>query len=369
MSTSWPLMPFQSYALGAPSQAMMEVLISGAIPLSQFYGYGGRSDADTMLFLPEQASYRPSGETEWRSVPLDFFRKAFVGGQGESKAVLRKRRLGDEFPEAMTLRLQGVDAPELHYEPVPAIAPEKMSPEARTRWIHLEDLQFRQNGSIQATCAVAGALSLFASRKDLRTAAVAHSWVTSPGDLFDVYGRFVSEVLVGPEMASVNLWMLAQGWALPSYYTSMSHEEIRRAHGASEEARETGRGLWGRYTDRIPYFDPDLRLPPSDEAEIPASADATGPFADPKLFRQQVHFNANRIAGLIPQKMTFQDHLRKKSESWIGREAFLQGSEERHPLAEVVDERGCVLVPPWERVYLERPAVLKDGDGNEIEAF
>lgn len=351
----------------------MEVRITGTVPLNQFYGYGGRSDADTMIFLPDAdgARWRPRGETEWRSIPLDFFRNAFVGaGHDGPKAVLRKRKLGEKFPEAMTLRLQGVDAPELHYEAVPEIDPKKMTPAVHERWEDWEGIQFRQHGSIQATCAVAGALALFASRENPdRIPAAAHSWVKSPGDLFDVYGRFVSDVLVGPGDQSVNLWMLSQGWALPSIYNSMSHEEIDRVHCAAEAARSNRRGLWDRYGARMGSFDRRLRLPSPKEEDVPASADAAGSFLDPKLFRRQVHFNANRAVKLIPQRMTFRAFLAKKPEFWIGREAFLQGSEEQQPLEEIIGTRGQVLVPPWERVYLERPSVLKDADGNEIREF
>lgn len=281
---------------------------------------------------------------------------------------------GEEEIEVMALRLQGVDAPELHYKAVPAILLEKMNTKQRTRWRDWEEVEFRQHGSVHATLLVAGALRLFESSEDIDEIRVhAHSRVSSPGDLFDVYGRFVSDVLVGPPEngTSVNDWMLSQGLALPAFYNSMQPEEIRSAlaHFSAGSAMELG--VMPSYEDRVLPFDNCLRLPPNNRGQVKASDAVGGRFFDPKLYRRQVHYWVNLHAGILNRGTSFRQYLSTIRESWIPLDRFLAGAGEEAalPLSEMINARGHIVHPTWKAVFVERTATLKDREGRVITAF
>jgi hypothetical protein len=197
----------------------------------------------------------------------------------------------------------------------------------------------------------------------------AHAWIDSPSDLFDVYGRFVSELLLGSQGESLNRWLLKKGWALPAFYTSMSASEIESLREASAEARKKDLGLWPRYRDRLVPFDPEIRLPRKEEAPLVAKKDE-GSFHLPKLFRRQVHFEVNRRAGLLRLR-SLHSFLEEREEYWLPTEDYLRGTTSKglHTLDELIDSNGKVLYDPEEMVFVERNSSLLDSKGKKILSF
>src|SRR5512133_2115902 len=90
--------------------------VAGTIALSQFWPLGS-ADADTVKIevLIDAATgpfrFTPSGANSAKATRA--FEGATVRGKTRQPAI-RQKRTGQSF---ITVRLQGVDAPELHYRP------------------------------------------------------------------------------------------------------------------------------------------------------------------------------------------------------------------------------------------------------------
>ncbi|MBH0207001.1 MAG: hypothetical protein A4C66_11110 [Nitrospira sp. HN-bin3] len=88
---------------------MGKLMIDGTVDLSQFWPIG-ESDADTtkivLTVLPGAVQYQPP---DGIPRPTTKFDEACVKSFGKLKPVIKDGKI--------TLRLQGLDAPELHYQP------------------------------------------------------------------------------------------------------------------------------------------------------------------------------------------------------------------------------------------------------------
>ncbi len=197
---------------------MGEFFVEGKLDLTQFYGHGGESDADTAKVLPTKAYYVDHQTT--KTTKVKWLSKAMVRGRGR-KDVIDKKGL-------LTLRIQWVDAPELHFS-------------SQLKGSH----PYRQNYGIRATDELAQHLLSEAKGKTV-VPVVVRSIVYRPGEVFDTYGRCVStlEVHLGSKVISVNDWLLKQGWALPAFYNSMTPDELESATKLANDATKNGRGIW-----------------------------------------------------------------------------------------------------------------------------
>jgi endonuclease YncB( thermonuclease family) len=147
------------------------------------------------------------------------------------------------FPRAVvsrgrvTVRLQGVDTPELHVRAA-------------------SGLTLRQPFG---ETAVAKLVSLLAGRQARATEipiVVRRRSVARASEVFDVYGRFVGEAFAGRR--SINRWLLSSGWALPTFYSSMSLRAIRELSECARAASIARLGVWAGYTSDLWRFDPSL---------------------------------------------------------------------------------------------------------------
>src|SRR5262249_35371158 len=139
----------------------------------------------------------------------------------------RKPKFVINSKSQITVRLQGIDAPELHFKP----------PHGR--------INLRQHFGESATIALAGFLKTFGAGP-LPCRVVTR--VNKPNDVFDKYGRFVDDVWLNKAGHEINInhWLVQQGWAFPSFYDSMMEGEIRELLVGAEEARTKKRNLWGK---------------------------------------------------------------------------------------------------------------------------
>jgi endonuclease YncB( thermonuclease family) len=199
---------------------MAKVEIIGVVDVEQFHPLGD-SDADTVVVQVKEI--RVDGE------PTKQFEGAFVLDHGEPRALVRNG--------CLRVRLEGLDAPELHY---PTTEPE---PVARP------NATFRQPRG--AACAKALGEALGGSGL-VRARAVTE--VELAGDIFDVYGRFIGEVIAdtpGPGTVHINSWLLENGFAFPAIYTSASRRQAKQFLELAREAKRFGRGVWRAYTDEL----------------------------------------------------------------------------------------------------------------------
>jgi endonuclease YncB( thermonuclease family) len=211
--------------------------VEGCVDWSQLWPTGS-ADADTLVIRVEPGAFRfrPHRAAPFRRTSV-FERSVVIGAQGPRRPVGSGGRL--------VVRLEGIDAPELHYRPSPRVPADEQTSEQRTlfrRWARA----FRQ---ARAEAAVRGLRRLVAGSRVARC--LVQTVVDEPGEVFDCYGRFVGDLLVhlGCAVVHVNHALVEAGWALPALYTSLYGSEIEAIRNASARARSSSRGVW-RSLDR-----------------------------------------------------------------------------------------------------------------------
>jgi endonuclease YncB( thermonuclease family) len=243
----------------------------GVLKLAQFWP-DGNSDADTAnltvsLTLDPPFAYRPDQGVEKAT---RVFHDAHWKDRGKPKPVLGTKR------DKLRVRLQGIDAPELHYKP----------PIKGTK-------DFRQNLAESAVFALRKMLiDLAAGSKELRADVV--TFVESPNDAFDMYGRYVGNVTVYADgfAVDINHWLLEHGWAVPGLYNSMTERELTVARTLSAAAAAANSGLYKStyYKNKLVAFDWKLVRRPASEAKNFRLYDDKGDVMNPKFFRRQAQY-------------------------------------------------------------------------------
>jgi len=236
------------------------------------------------------ASLRISGVSE-RNPGAQFhitkaFNKARVRGRVSKDIIDTKGRV--------TIRLQGVDAPELHYMPQAAKKKGEQTKEQRKIFLVLESqippAARRVGDSRPETLLEGGGTDSLACR--VVTA------VDQPDDAIDTYGRLVGDIEVTLNGKDVNLnqWLMFKGWTVPSFYNSMSADEIQTLLKLGEEARKKKRGFWPHLMKTVGTLNFKLRYRKSAPA---GDKGDTGPVLMPKLFRRLSTFAVNKKAKMV----------------------------------------------------------------------
>src|SRR5262249_12166344 len=176
----------------------------------------------------------------------------------------------------VTIRWQGIDAPELHYRPTVDKLTDKQKAALRA-----VNGNFRQLFGETAATALGKYLAKLGKNP---IPVVVRTSVDEPSDVFDVYGRLVGDIYVklGRKELNLNHWMLQNGWAFPALYSSMSATEIQTVLALAKEAKAKRRGFWALVSSTL-KFDPKLLF--DEDGPIDAKSDR-GPVVMPKLFRR-----------------------------------------------------------------------------------
>jgi endonuclease YncB( thermonuclease family) len=268
----------------------------------------------------------------------------------------------------VTVRLQGIDAPELHYRP--AAQKKKADQTSEQHKLYLKwNLEFRQNLAETATVALTTFLQGIGNAPlpcKIRTA------VDTPDDVFDTYGRLVGNISVqaGQGEREVNNWIARQGWAFPAFYSSMSEQEITTIVGLADQAYQEDLGVWPHLNDHIRATDFDLSLVYRGKGVPPNPVADEGSAILPKLFRRLAAYVVNRKAKMVSG--TFETYLRSKRSSdavHLTGEFLSQGAAAA-PLR-FLDEfvqGGLSTVWPEELVFREKPSRVV-GPGGEPVSF
>ncbi|HEV8378558.1 MAG TPA: thermonuclease family protein [Tepidisphaeraceae bacterium] len=257
------------------------LVISGSVLVDQFWPER-RSDADTVQvnLIPGQKAimFTSDGGT---SKATSVFDSAELTSQHGRKTIIKQPKNGG--PRKITVRLQGIDAPELHYQP----QLEKM-PKGVTH-------PFRQ--SLGETCAYA--LHAFVSNfglKEIPCEVVTR--VDKPNDVCDSFGRVVGNVvlLVGGSRIDINHWLIREGWALPGFYNSISKPEILAILAGYQAAMQNNRGLFSKKIM-------SSLVVPFNANQVERHVSSFKPFSDngranfPKFFRRQAERYVRAVSG------------------------------------------------------------------------
>jgi len=328
--------------------------VTGTLALDQFWPQGS-SDADTAkIVLAEGAGafqFEPSPGAA--AVPTSAFRGAKVRGKSGAKPAIDKQN-------RITVRLQGIDAPELHYRPSPLPRSAQITEAQRAAFKKL-NLEYRQHFGKQAAKALGDALRGFGQDSLPCTVVTA---VEHPNDVFDTYARFIGDILVqlNGQPLNINRWLVEQGWAFPAFYDSMTAEEIRALLAAAKKGRTFKKRLWPQLAQKFGAFNFKLL---SKDAVAP-EADA-GPVAIPKLFRRHCSW-ACRKAAQIPVG-GFKTYLAEDTTDLYLTKQFLKsGPKNPHKLAEYFSG-GVFSLGPGDMVFHEDRSTLIGPDGQPVTAW
>ena len=187
----------------------------------------GSSDADTstLVVQAKPGSFRFRESLKGRAKVTRAFEGATVVGRVRKEAIDEQHRI--------VVRLQGIDAPELH-DRAPCLVPSAERSDAQKAAFSSVSGDYRQPFGETATLALRAFLGIgvseSASDVDLERVVpcILRSRIDEPNEAFDTYGRFVADVIVkkGGQEVSLNHWLAKSGWAVPALYASMSAEEI-----------------------------------------------------------------------------------------------------------------------------------------------
>jgi endonuclease YncB( thermonuclease family) len=268
---------------------MLEV--AGSIDVKQFWP-DGRSDADTTKVLVNVGGgaiqFRKNAAAPFQVTHV--FENALVKGR-TTKAPIKNGQL--------TIRLQGIDATELHYQPSALSKTEKKGlSKAKTDAYHAVTHPYRQLLGATSTKALHDFLaSTGKATLDCRV----FTQVDHPNEVFDTYGRLVGDIEVSVHGQTINLnhWLMEKGWAFPTLYTSMTNDEIKAILDLAKTARADKTLDWKFLSKSIGPFDFNLREPK--KGEIAVLATDKGPVIFPKLYRRYTNWSARSKAKVINQ--------------------------------------------------------------------
>src|SRR6266567_6495226 len=185
---------------------------NGKLDVAQFWP-GGGSDADTVVVQVNQSSFEFSSDPTSRPFKVTrTFEGAKVRGSHVSDAIHGGK---------ITVRLQGVDATELHFAALLTHAKTKAK-----KTLKNNGTRYRQFLGETATTKLHDFLN---SGKGPTLDCQVVAPVDHPNDVFDTYGRFVGMLFVkkATKWVNVNEWLVSSGWAFPSFYTTMAVADIR----------------------------------------------------------------------------------------------------------------------------------------------
>jgi len=338
--------------------------VDGSIDIAQFWP-AGRSDADTTKVIlnvgGDSIRFRKDSSSPFQVTHV--FDNARVKGR-TNKPPINKGKL--------TIRLQGIDATELHFQPSPLSAKEKNGlSEAKRQAYHQVTHPYRQFLGATATKALHDFLT---TNGQPSIACKVTTQVDEPNDVFDTYARMVGDIEVTIHGTTLNLnhWLVEQGWAFPTFYSSMTNDEITAILALSKTARSKKAPVWKNLSSTIGPFNFNMLEPKA--GDISVLATDKGPVILPKLYRRYTSWSARKKAKVTSQN--FQTFLAAGSG---GRPDFCfetgdflaNGVHSATPRTfdEFVVGGKTTKFQPDGLVFKEAPSKLVGPDGKLIEHF
>jgi endonuclease YncB( thermonuclease family) len=340
------------------------LVVDGSIDISQFWP-AGRSDADTTKVVikvgGDAIKFRKDSSSPLQ--PTHVFDNAVVTGRTRKPPIKNGQ---------VTIRLQGIDATELHYQPSPLSPAEKKGlSAAKLNAYHLVVHSYRQLLGATATKVLHDFLAT--SGKAALTCQV-FTQVDRPSEVFDTYGRLVGDIEVTLKGKSVNLnqWLVEQGWAFPTFYTSMTNDEISVLLGLTKTARSKKAPVWKYLSKTIGPFNFNLLEPKKGDTSVLASD--KGPVILPKLYRRYANWSARNKAKVTSEN--FQKFLAAGSggrpDACFETADFLANgihSATPRTFDQFVVGGGTIKFQPDGLVFQEAPSKLVGADGKPITHF
>jgi len=303
--------------------------VSGTLDLSQFWP-NGHSDVDTATVVVDAGGFQFSKDGSPQGLRrTDVFEHAYIG----QTAVIGKGR-------KVQVRIQGIDAPELHCPPgarhpkAPKANGAPPKPKKKLPPLKGNGGFFRQFQGRTSTADLAATVG------KAKVGCTITTRVDEPNDVFDSHGRLIGDISFRLKDKLVNISHLAaeHGWALPAYYNSMNRSEINALQDLFEDARKKKRGIWREFEKKVGKLE-RLEFDKRDRKFGAAErrADKKG-FVVPKMYRRQLKFDVMELNNLGPA--TIRDFLagkpskgqtRGSKDPWTTRAAILKNPMMKRP--------------------------------------
>jgi endonuclease YncB( thermonuclease family) len=356
--------------MGAPKGLLR---VTGTIDLSQFWP-NGTSDTDTATVVVEKDGFEFSSDGS----PQAFRRtRVFDEAQLAGKNVVKSGR-------KVTIRIQGIDAPELHCPP--GVRKPKGFPKKKP--LKGNGGRFRQLQGETSAAGLAGDVAANGQPKVVPCEVTTR--IDLPNDAFDMFGRLIGDISfrISGKIVSVGHLAAQNGWALPAYYTSMTPDEIVTLQLLFEEARKKKRGIWPHFERVVGELNRLEFRTRRTFSKKEKQADR-GPFVVPKIFRRQLRYSVLQQNDLAPK--TFKDYLAGKplkgqttngtKDAWTMRAAILANPTMEKPTKAPNDSlagllnagnafpAGAGISKPGDIVFFEQPSTLKKKNGAPITGW
>ncbi len=332
--------------------------VRGSIYLDQFWPKG-ESDADTAKILvqvnKDAFQFQEDPQSEFKITHS--FDKAMMKVNGRNVSVIDGRN-------RIPVRLQGIDAPELHY------GPKNLSKKALKALNNTQKGEFRKlDKRYRQYFAESSAFALYKLLKKSGTGnvpCVVKTFVDKPNDVFDKYARFIGdiEVEIGGKKVNINQWLVENGLAFPAFYASMNDEEIKTLLQASKLGRKNNPKFWRHLTKTVRRFKFKL-LFRGKGAPVEPEKDV-GYMALPKIYRRHCNWAVQKKAKILNDD--FKKFLEKNRDGcFLTKEFLVQGPSAStiHYLDEFF-ENGKLNVKPEDLVLRDGPSTLLSGDGTPV---
>jgi endonuclease YncB( thermonuclease family) len=335
--------------------------VRGTIDVSQFWP-SGRSDADTATVMLARAG-DPIKFQKDHAAPLratHVFDDVFVQGRQGRKEAIKNGHV--------TIRMQGIDAAEQHFQPTALSGAEKENSNQREKdAFHELNHPYRQPLGATSTNELHDFLGKPGTTFDCRV----FTQVDKPSEVFDTFGRLVGDIEIAKDHSTVNLnhWLIEQGWAFPTYYSSMTNEEITAIDALAKSAQSKERGVWKFLSKTVGTFDFDLREPKKNDLSV--LANDRGPVLFPKLYRRFTSWSARHKAKVTD--MPFQKFLAggvagKPDDCFETKDFLANGvhSATRHTFDQFVQSGKTIHFEPGGLVFSEAPSKLVKLDHSDV---
>ncbi|MGY3611205.1 MULTISPECIES: hypothetical protein [unclassified Bradyrhizobium] len=104
---------------------------------------------------------------------------------------------------------------------------------------------------------------------------------------------------VNGQAVNLNHWLVEHGWAYPTFYSSMTNDEINALLALAKTARSKKTLVWKFLSNTIGPFDFNLREPKVGDLSVLATD--KGPAIFPKLYRRYTNWSARKKAQVTGQ--------------------------------------------------------------------
>lgn len=339
--------------------------VIGTIDVRQFWPVtkGGRSsDGDTIhLKVDPNTSFLFSASPKTKPKIITTYVGAYVidgTKKVKNKTVPKKVNVITSSDE-IKIRLQGIDTPELHY---PVIGKRHKSKKGLPS-------EFRQPFGAGAASALHGHLQgLVAPGDGTLLHATFVTQIDGLRNAVDVHGRFVGDILIGTAgAASINRWLVTEGWAYPLFYDSMTRAEVQTLLDAWKVGQKRAGRPGKRLAKPLLPFDPNRQV---SNAKLPDG----GRVNYPKIFRRQATFWTQVPGDLTNAEFVtkLNKGLAKKADTAFETKYFLANVDKklnpkkRVKLATKIGKQGQTNFDPGGLVFKEDQTTLFKANGQKV---